>query len=154
MSVKIRNSCQQLEPLHTTLFPVSLFAVDVLPTKCVCFLTCPRAVCYQSARVVRSALPMLLPPLPSHCCRTCSNVRMGIINVGRGVKLWIQLTHHPAALVCNPASDGNSALRPAVAMLFFISSWSAFSHLFQFTSSSRDISASVSGLALLITCEY
>lgn len=154
ISVKIRNSCQQLQPLYTPFFPVSLFAVDVLPTKCVCFLTCPGAVCYPSARVVHSALPMLLPPLPSQCCWTCSNVRMGIINVGRGVKLWVQLTHHPAALGCNPASDGNSAPRPAVAMLLFISSWSTFSHLVQFTSFSRNGSASVCGLALLITCEY
>lgn len=59
-----------------------LFAVDVLPTVCVCFLTCPRAVCHQSAQVVRSALPMLLPPLPLHCCWMCSNVRMGILNDG------------------------------------------------------------------------
>lgn len=57
-------------------------AGDVLPTMCICFLTCPRAVGYQSAGVVGSALPMLLPPVPSHCCWMCLNFRMGIISGG------------------------------------------------------------------------
>lgn len=131
-----------------------LFAVDVLLTMCVCLLTCPRAVCYQSAEVVRSVLSMLLPPLPSHCCWMCSNARMGILSDGERSETPGTLTCHAAAPGWNPASDGNSALRPAMTMLLFISSWSTFSHLFQLTSFSRDVSASVSGSALLITCEY
>lgn len=59
-----------------------LFAVDALLTMCVCLLTCPRAVCYQSAEVVWSVLSMFLSPLPSHCCWTCSNARMGILSDG------------------------------------------------------------------------
>lgn len=131
-----------------------LFAVDVLPTVCVASWHAQELSAINQLKLFGQLYPCFSPlcPCTAAGCVPMSGWEYSVM--GRGVKLQVQLTCHVAAPGRNPASDGNPALSPAVTTLLFISSWITFSYLFQFTSFSRDVSASVSGSALLITCEY